>query len=158
MRRAFYLILIVVFILPGCKQLNRFHENELTLEVSYINDMLDDISVALEEEDMEILARHFISDSTLNWTLPGTPPNNSGWNGFSTNVDIHFRVRTGQERTVSERVINIDDHGNVAWFIETINLKFMVADSVYKYPGAVVSGVLTKSGEQWRIVQWHESY
>ena len=158
MRRTIYLFLIAVVFISGCKQLNRFHENELTLEVNYINDILDEVSDSFRNEEIELLSRHFITDSSLNWSLPGVAPNNSGWSGFSRNIEIHFRVRSDMERVKRERIINIDELGNIAWFMEENDVFFTAADSNYSYYGAVTSGVLTKSGDQWLIVQWHESY
>jgi hypothetical protein len=126
--------------------------------VSYINDILDEVSSSMENEDMELLSRYFITDSTFIWTVPGIVPGNSGWKGFSGNLDVYFRLRSELDRSAKNRIINIDDQGNVAWFIETGRVSFVQADSSYNYPSRVTSGVLTKLGSEWRIVQWHESY
>jgi hypothetical protein len=73
-------------------------------------------------------------------------------------MEIMFNVMKDLDRFTSDRIINIDDYGNVAWFIEKNDISFTVSDSVYNYTGVATSGVLIKSGEQWSIVQWHESY
>lgn len=158
MRKLTLLLLLAFVIVAGCKQLNRFHEKELTLEVSYINNLLDEVSGAIENGNMDALSKHFVRDSSLVWSLPGITPGNSGWNGFTRNLDIHFRTQDDQQRKMTNRLINIDDLGNVAWFMETNDISFTKADSVHQYRGAVTSGVLTRLGTQWRIVQWNESY
>jgi hypothetical protein len=156
MKKFTVLIILSVLLFGGCRELNRFHEKEIALEVSYINKLLDEISEATINKDMEIFGRHFINDSSLIWNTGDHDMILSGWEPFSNRHEMFIRTRDIFEMDLKDRFINIDDHGNVAWFIQKYLIKYQMNDTIYHNQVLIQSGVLTHLGDKWSIVQWQE--
>jgi hypothetical protein len=157
MKNTAILLILIVFVLAGCRQLNRFHDKAIALEVAYINDMLDELSEATINKDLEKMGYHFKTDSTLIWKGADHNMILSGWDAYSRRTEMFMKTRDIFEMELQDRFINIDDYGNVAWFIQRYTIKYQMNDTIYHNQDLVQSGVLTHLGDQWSIVQWQEN-
>ena len=57
----------------------------------------------------------------------------------------------------SNQVIKIGGEGSVAWFSQVVDWSISINGSSQSVPGIRVTGVLEKSSDGWKIVQFHTS-
>ena len=152
------LILLIILASLGCNRINRFHDKEIALEAEYVSIVLDNIHQGNYNEDIDVISHYFVNDSTLVWSMDPAEGMKIGWEGFKTRKELSWMIADSIKVKLKKRIINMDDMGSVAWFSESVDLNYLIGDSLVSKNDVLVSGVLQKLGHDWRIVQYHTTF
>lgn len=152
------ILFLIVIAVAGCDQLERFHDSEIAIEIEYVSVLLDDFHEGNMNEDIREVGRYFVNDSTLIWMAGAEGKIGKGWTGLKEVKELDWALKDSLRIRTNDRIINMDDRGTLAWFSESVDLQYKIGDSSFVRKDVLISGVLQKLGQRWKIVQYHTVY
>ena len=151
MRNLVTFILIAVVPAGVSAQPSNFEQN------NEVKTTVDALMGAFEAEDItkfeEIMARDpsmvtFGTDASERWV---------GFEAVRDSFAKQVSAFEVEKINTSNQVIKIGGEGSVAWFSQVVDWSISINGSSQSVPGIRVTGVLEKSSDGWKIVQFHTS-
>lgn len=145
-------ILALFFIFNSCTQ-----KVNLEAEKSNVKSIVNQFSLALETEDMDLFAKvmahdpdmvNFGTDRAERWV---------GWQKLKESVEKQFASFDNIKLTVKDQVIQVNRTGNSAWFSEVVDWDMTIQGESNHIEGSRITGVLVKRNGNWVCVQFHTS-
>jgi len=118
---------------------------------------LGGIVQALEDEDLELLARYVIHNESLVVIGPGTSQEYSGWNVFLPAMTEWLERIDDLEIFTHHKTIQNHESGKIVWLSLRADLTVETSDEPENKMHLRCTGILEKRMGQWRVVQAHLS-
>lgn len=122
-----------------------------------VNSVLDQMTQAYETENVELFSKITAHDPDM--VIFGTDAAERFVGYESVENSMKKQIESYEESRVTsrERVIKVNQSGEVAWFSELWDVKGKAQGQPYALEGLRITGVLEKRNGNWVTVQWHAS-
>lgn len=130
---------------------------DLAQEKLEISQLLDNLLVATESGDFEMIAKIWLpsEDALLIGTDSGEKLD--GWEEISTAIKKQFGTLEEMLISITDQTIWIHEDASVAWFFEELNYNFVFEEKAMTFEGIRFTGIMQKVDGKWRLVQQHLS-